>query len=357
MRGANRPTLFSERQIIVRSPRGMRFVRLSPAVQRTAVAVLAVAAGAFGWFLNMHMDLAQEARHARVLAERLHAFQQAAAASTGIHRPEAGATEPLTRRVAELERRLAESEAARRRLEAEHKRIVAEKAAAERRTNGANIEPDAVAKLIERAKELIERGSRSVSQLGLDVDRLLAAGRSHGGLGGPFIQVPNAVRTNPAHAELAQLGEQVNRLAALRRAMRALPVGAPLARYQIGSPFGVRRDPLNGQLAMHNGVDLVAPRGAAVLATAGGKVTIAGRSGDYGNLVEIDHGFGLRTRYGHLSRINVRPGQTVGPRTPIGTVGSTGRSTGPHLHYEVLFKGKAIDPKRFLEARAHVFQI
>ncbi|HEX6981030.1 MAG TPA: peptidoglycan DD-metalloendopeptidase family protein [Alphaproteobacteria bacterium] len=352
----NRPALFSERQIIVRSPRGMRFVRLSPAVQWAAVASMAFVACALGWFLNMHVDMAREARYARVLTERLHAFQQAAAGS-GIHRPEAGAAEPLTKRVEELERRLAESEAARQRLEAEHKRVIAEKSATERRVKGANVDQDAVAKLIEQAKELIERGSRSVSQLGLDVERLLAAGRSHGGAGGPFIQVPRTMRTNPSHAELAQLGKQVNRLVALRRALQALPVGVPLTRYQIGSPFGVRRDPLNGELAMHNGIDLVAPPGTAVLAAARGKVTIAARSGQYGNLVEIDHGFGLRTRYGHLSRIAVRPGQTVGPRTQIGAVGSTGRGTGPHLHYEVLFKGKAIDPKRFLEARAHVFQI
>lgn len=138
--------------------------------------------------------------------------------------------------------------------------------------------------------------------------------------------------------------------------MAAVPAGAPLDHYQVSSPFGVRRDPFHGRLAMHAGIDLTVVSGGEVKARAPGKVTAAGWGGVYGNMVEIDHGFGLRTRYGHLSRVTVRPGDVIKINTTVGHVGSSGRSTAPHLHYEVTFNGKHLDPKTFLEAKQHVFQ-
>ncbi|MBL8805840.1 MAG: M23 family metallopeptidase [Rhodospirillales bacterium] len=119
----------------------------------------------------------------------------------------------------------------------------------------------------------------------------------------------------------------------------------------------MRRDPFNGQLAMHSGIDLSAPPRTPVLATAAGKVVTAGWSGEYGNLVEIQHDFGLSTRYGHLTRIDVRVGQRIERRQSVGLLGSTGRSTGPHVHYEVLVDGRAVDPIRFLEAARNVRKV
>jgi murein DD-endopeptidase MepM/ murein hydrolase activator NlpD len=113
----------------------------------------------------------------------------------------------------------------------------------------------------------------------------------------------------------------------------------------------MRRDPFNGGDAMHYGVDFGAALRTPVHATAPGVVSFAGWGGDYGNLVEIDHGLGIRTRYGHLSRIDVRQGESVGARARVGLLGSTGRSTGPHLHYEVIFEEENLDPLRFIEAR------
>ena len=101
---------------------------------------------------------------------------------------------------------------------------------------------------------------------------------------------------------------------------------------------------------MHTGIDLRGETGEPVHATAAGKVTIAGREGGYGNMVEIDHGNGLATRYGHLSEIDVKVGQTVRIGEVIGKIGSTGRSTGPHLHYETRINGEAVDPQKFLRA-------
>jgi murein DD-endopeptidase MepM/ murein hydrolase activator NlpD len=151
------------------------------------------------------------------------------------------------------------------------------------------------------------------------------------------------------------LGDSLDKLTDLRRAAEALPVGAPLGAYGLASPFGVRRDPFNGRMAMHNGLDLAARQGAEVRVRAPGKVVFAGRNGVYGNMVEIDHGYGLRTRYAHLSTISVKQGQRVGVRDKIGAVGSTGRSTAPHLHYEIRFNGNTIDPRKFVERKHHVF--
>lgn len=119
----------------------------------------------------------------------------------------------------------------------------------------------------------------------------------------------------------------------------------------LSSSFGRRSDPFNGGAAFHEGIDIVADRGQPVFATAEGEVMKAGYSGDYGNLVVIKHSFGLETRYGHLTRAAVTPGQTVHRGDVVGFVGSTGRSTSPHLHYEVWLNSRLINPLRLLSAR------
>lgn len=132
----------------------------------------------------------------------------------------------------------------------------------------------------------------------------------------------------------------------------AFPSRLPIAGGRISSGFGNRRDPFTRRLARHTGVDLPAPRGTPILASAGGTVRFAGYRRAYGNSVEIDHGGGLVTRYAHASRLLVRRGQVVLPEQPIATVGSTGRSTGPHLHFEVLERGRPVPPLGFLERPA-----
>jgi murein DD-endopeptidase MepM/ murein hydrolase activator NlpD len=153
--------------------------------------------------------------------------------------------------------------------------------------------------------------------------------------GGPFIAEGAA-----APAE----GERLDSL------LRALPLVAPLGRCRLTSRYGSRRDPLNGRRAWHGGLDLAGVPGAPARSTAPGVVLTAGWQGDYGRLVEVDHGFGIRTRYAHLSRTAVRPGQQVAAGETLGIVGSSGRSTGLHLHYEVLVGGASVDPMSFLKA-------
>ena len=138
---------------------------------------------------------------------------------------------------------------------------------------------------------------------------------------------------------------------ATARTLVAVPVRKPvIGEVDMSSPFGMRMDPFLGRPAVHTGIDLRGEVGEPVRATATGRVTIAGREGGYGNMVEISHGNGLATRYGHLSQISVKIGQVVRIGEIVGRIGSTGRSTGPHLHYETRINGEAVDPQKFLRA-------
>jgi len=127
-------------------------------------------------------------------------------------------------------------------------------------------------------------------------------------------------------------------------AMGGMPSGMPLASTQLTSGFGMRRHPILGGMRAHAGLDLAAPMGTPVRATSSGVVRNAGWNGGYGLFIALDNGKGVQTRYGHMSRLNVYSGQRVKKGDVIGYVGSTGRSTGPHLHYEVRVNGQAVNP-------------
>jgi len=181
---------------------------------------------------------------------------------------------------------------------------------------------------------------RVLASAGVDVRHLFAQFGVTSGEGGPFIPA--------SHAPQSDGNPSPEKLAALRNLVKALPVSAPLESYQVGSPFGVRGDPINGHSSYHTGLDLQAPYMSPVYATAAGTVTYSGYRDDYGKVVEIDHGNGIATRYAHLHRQTVSVGQRVVAHTQIGFLGSTGRATGPHVHYEVLVNGEPQDPAKFL---------
>jgi len=203
------------------------------------------------------------------------------------------------------------------------------------------------------AREAASRLRRAFDVAGLPVDRYIAriqGKRAAPAVGGPFVAADP--KTDPLfEKELAKAESAVAALDGLRRALPTVPLRKPLAgEPQLTSVFGYRTDPFFGRPALHSGVDLREEQGAPVRATAGGVVSVAGLNGGYGNMVEIDHGGGITTRYAHLSAISVAVGQWARPGGIIGRVGSTGRSTGPHLHYEVRVDGEAVDPQRFLRA-------
>ena len=188
------------------------------------------------------------------------------------------------------------------------------------------------------------------SDLGLDIGELEAA-TPRSAMGGPYVPVKLPADAGPFERQLYRINVTRAQVERLNRTLALVPYRKPvIGEVEFTSGFGVRSDPFLGRPAMHTGLDFRAATGDPVRATANGKVASSGWAGGYGRMVEIDHGNGLSTRYGHLSEINVKVGDTVRIGQVIGTVGSTGRSTGPHLHYETRIDGEAVDPQKFLRA-------
>ena len=193
-----------------------------------------------------------------------------------------------------------------------------------------------------------------VRRLGLDPDRLMAQSNITApmtGMGGPYIPVRTPIDAEPKFKDLFLSWKK---LQALESAMSVVPSYVPVKTFTYTSTFGVRYDPFNGNSAMHAGVDMAGPMGEPIYAAANGVVVTAGRTGGYGNMVEINHGKGMATRYGHLSAILVHPGQKVHQGEEIARMGSTGRSTGTHLHFEVRVDGQAVNPRPYLDASQYV---
>jgi murein DD-endopeptidase MepM/ murein hydrolase activator NlpD len=191
-----------------------------------------------------------------------------------------------------------------------------------------------------------------LSTSGVDVDRLIERvdTKLSSGQGGPLEPVPLDQPRTGRFVLQGLPSEELTRLRAIHALLQSMPLVAPLSLYKKNSGFGVRTDPITGRAALHPGLDFGGPYGAQVLATAPGRAVHAGPEGAYGNMVEIDHGMGIHTRYGHLRKVLVRPGDRVTLHQPVGIMGSTGRSTGEHVHYEVRIDGVAHDPAQFLEA-------
>lgn len=215
--------------------------------------------------------------------------------------------------------------------------------------------------------------AKTESALRQGVDRLRAVIRASGlhpdlfprrvaaaAVGGPEIPLENLRLEGIADQDFTKAYLRASTVLAeldgLINAVGHVPLAMPVngAQFDRSSGFGARVDPFTGRYAFHPGIDFAGPYGATVIATASGTVTFAGNRGAYGNMVEIDHGFGIHTRYGHLSRINVRPGMRVSKGADVGRVGSTGRSTGSHVHYEILYDDKVRNPNSFIEAGRHV---
>lgn len=212
---------------------------------------------------------------------------------------------------------------------------------------------------IKETEAMLKRlGLNSRRLVGQSQGRLQLAGgaaRPVAGLGGPLIDVSLAdahgnTFSGPFEAPFKTLIASWNRLDSLERASLSIPAIVPVKSFRHSSSYGYRHDPFTGGGAFHTGVDLAGSHGEPVLAAAGGVITRAAYWGAYGRMVEIDHGRGLVTRYGHLSAIKARAGERVAPGTVIGQMGSSGRSTGTHLHYEVRYENRALNPLPFLKA-------
>ena len=354
--------LFRDHEIFVRTGGSVRFLRVSAAWQRRVAAIVGVVAlvwivgtvGVVAWQAHSAWQesdvatrqVAVERAEARVAATRASVesvardldqrqdYLEAQSGLLGSQRdadtPPAGATQPAGAPAATAGRDTLS------RLQA----------------IGVRQERFAVA-MTHAAALRITRAEAALRKVGIS-----ARTADSGAQGGPLIpdQRLNGIVTPRAPA-WRTLGATMQRMESLEALVIALPAVRPAEVIRLSSGFGYRRDPFTGAGAMHAGLDFTGALGSPIHAAAAGRVAYAGRMSGYGNVVEIDHGHGILTRYGHLSRIDVALGQRVAAGQNIAGMGSTGRSTGTHLHFEVRLNGTAVNPRRFLEATSDVLEI
>lgn len=222
----------------------------------------------------------------------------------------------------------------------------------------------ALAQAEDNAQRRLENLRAVLRLTGMRVDDAMEAGPldGDGGTGGPLIALDQAPLfsqglnlEDPFNARIARIAASLAEADQLENLLSAAPLGVPVGgEYRETSPYGTRIDPFTRRLAMHAGMDFAAYRNAPILAPAPGRVVYAGWRAGYGRTVEIDHGYGFRTRFGHLHSVDVRRGDIVEIDQRVGGMGSTGRSTATHLHYEVWFQGDHVNPESFIRAGRYV---
>jgi murein DD-endopeptidase MepM/ murein hydrolase activator NlpD len=211
-----------------------------------------------------------------------------------------------------------------------------------------------VERLTRFADRRAARAEAAIRKLGLD-PRVMLSNTSTEAMGGP-LELLATSSNGEIDPRFERLGMSLARMSALERGLEGIPQVAPAHVQMVTSSFGYRRDPFTGRAAMHKGLDFRGPMGAPIYAAAKGRVTFVGRKSGYGNVVEITHGNGMMTRYAHMSKFRSRVGQQVAAGDVIGAIGSTGRSTGPHLHFEVRINDRAVNPRPLLETAPDVLK-
>jgi murein DD-endopeptidase MepM/ murein hydrolase activator NlpD len=197
------------------------------------------------------------------------------------------------------------------------------------------------------------RAEQAIRGFGLNPGTILASART--AQGGPFEKLSTS-RDGSLDPRFERLALSLARMDALERGLSGIPQVMPADMRMITSGFGYRSDPINGGAAMHAGLDFRGPVGSPIHAAAQGRVTFVGTKQGYGKVVEVSHGNGMMTRYAHMSAWKAKVGDTVDAGDVIGLIGNTGRSTGPHLHFEVHVHGRAVNPRPFLETAPHVLE-
>ena len=225
-------------------------------------------------------------------------------------------------------------------------------------TNQQAMEDAVLQRATDRAAGSVQEIEKIVAMSGLNIDKLLRRVESDGiGQGGPFIAASTDL---PGDEELGEtmlsLDNNMTRWESLKEVLRALPLSLPVDYYRLTSKYGGRIDPVNKKRSKHNGIDMAGAMNTSVYAPGPGIIVYSGTKGRYGNVVEIDHGFGIVTRFAHLNKTLVEVGDVVGHRQRVALLGNSGRSTGPHLHYEVRFDGRPMDPMKFIKAGRYVFK-
>ncbi len=361
---------FPEREFIMRSEGHVRFVRISSRVQMAAagivaglllVWVLTLAAVAMSSLLEQHYDVALLNREAKVTSaeNRIAAYRQDVdQVAEDLARRQTFIEQMVKTHVGDLPADARAGESVSDSSAEALKTVQKVSAVAPEAAPLARLEADQLA-FAERLTRFADRQSAAAEaamrKLGLNPARMLASIDDRSAMGGPLLAIlPSGNRK--FDPRFRRLGLSLARMDALQRGLEGIPQIVPAASRHISSGFGYRSDPFSGGPALHAGLDFKAPTGAPIFAAARGRVAFVGRHAGYGNSVVIDHGNGLRTRYAHMSSYRARAGDPVKAGQVIGAVGSTGRSTGPHLHFEVRLHGEPVNPRPFLEVAPNVLQ-
>nr|WP_314467766.1 M23 family metallopeptidase [uncultured Novosphingobium sp.] len=366
---------FPDRELIVRSQGQVRFIRISSGMQKAAAGVavsllgawcVSMGALAFSQFSATSESAALATREARVAA---------AASNVEKYRDNLdGTVADLARRQQFIEKmidahigELPEEAAAEDAAKADPAQADPAKAGEPARKISAVLpEAGKLARLEAGQIALVERLTRyadhraalasdTIRKLGLNPAPIMARARSKVAEGGPLESLATAA-DGSLDPRFQRLGLSLARMDALENGLASIPQVQPAHVAYVSSSYGYRSDPFTGGAAFHAGLDFPGPMGSPIYAAAKGKVSFVGQRQGYGNCIEISHGNGLMTRYGHLSAFGVRVGQEVDGGTRIAAMGSTGRSTGSHLHFEVRVNNRPMNPRPFLEAARNVQQ-
>jgi murein DD-endopeptidase MepM/ murein hydrolase activator NlpD len=360
--------MFPEREFFMRSQGQVRFIKISGRLQMFAAAI--VVAVILAWALSMAaMAVGQwraSSERASLLSREAHVAQ--AEDRLGEYRDDIAAT------TADLERRQEVLDGIIQMLPEDLTEGTQDGETVTDSTQesdklismieGAIPEAAALARIEARQLAFVERLTRyadrraarteqAIRQLGLDPRMMMVADAE--AQGGPLELLRNA-RGQALDPRFERLVASLSRMGSLERGLKEIPQVMPADLRSISSGFGYRSDPFNGHAAMHSGLDFRGPIGAPIHAAADGRVSFVGRNAGYGNVVEVSHGNGMITRYAHMSRFAARVGQEVKAGDVIGAIGNTGRSTGPHLHFEVRINGRAVNPRPFLESAPDVLE-
>lgn len=348
-------TIFPDREFIMRSQGQVRFIKLSTKVQALGAATVVIVLCA--WLATMvGLTLTQwsQGRERQALAAREAQVASAQGRVAADRKDMQALATDLARRQAFIQSMveahlddLPPAEDAQD-TAAPHKISAAPEAA-----TLARIEAEQLAfvdRLTRYADRRASRVSESIRQLGLNPGTILASARN-GAEGGPLLRLATA-RDGTLDPRFKRLGTSLARMDALVTGLASVPQVQPAHVAYVSSSFGYRADPFNGSAAFHAGLDFPGPMGSPIYAAANGTVSFVGQKQGYGNCIEISHGAGLMTRYAHLSGFGTRVGQKVEAGARIAAMGSTGRSTGPHLHFEVRINDRAVNPRTFLDAAA-----
>jgi murein DD-endopeptidase MepM/ murein hydrolase activator NlpD len=361
---------FPEREFIMRSEGHVRYLRISTRLQMNIAAIVAglllawvltMAAVAIGSWLERRDAIALLNREAKVTSaeSRIAAYRKNVDdVADDLARRQAFIEEMVKTHVGHLPADAKAGETVSDSSEEASKTVDKVSAVIPEAAPLARVEASQLA-FAERLTRFADRKSAAAEaalrKLGLNPQRMLATLGDRSAMGGPLIALPPA-RDGAFDARFRRLGLSLARMEALQRGLQGIPQVVPAASTHITSGFGYRSDPFAGSPAFHAGLDFKGPTGAPIYSAAKGKVAFVGRRPGYGNCVEIDHGNGLRTRYGHMSAFRTRAGDAVAAGQLIGAVGSTGRSTGPHLHFEVRLHGRPVNPRPFLELAPNVLE-